>query len=186
MTKIIIGLTGIIASGKDTVADYLVEKYQAEKISFSAPLRDILNRLYLPIDRAHMSGLAQILIDKFGGDLLSKVIAQEIEKSSKAIFVLPNIRRESDYSALEKFPGFVLVGINTDPKVCYERLTKRSQNLDDKTKTWEQFEKDLKLSTELRIPILAEKAPFKIDNNGSLTELYSQVDSLINVWRQKA
>ncbi len=180
MKKIIVGLVGIIASGKDTVADYLVDKYQAEKISFSDPLRDVLNRLYLPIDRAHMSGLSQILIDKFGGDLLSRVIAREIEKSDKVIFVLPNIRRESDYSALEKFPGFVLVGIKTDQKICYERLIKRNQNSDDQTKTREQFQKDLGLSTEVLIPHLVDKSSFKLENNGSLDDLYKQADRLID------
>ena len=180
MEKIIIGLAGSIASGKDTVADYLVKKYDAEKVSFSQPLRDILNRLFLPIDRVHLSKLAQSVIDNFGNDVLSKVIAKEIEKSSKTIFVLPNIRRESDYSALENFPGFVLVGIETDFKKCYERLVKRGQNVDDQSKTWEQFQKDLLLSTEVKIPDLVKKSKYKINNDDSLADLYKQVDEFVD------
>jgi dephospho-CoA kinase len=180
MAKVIFGLVGPIASGKDTIADYLVKKYDAEKVSFSQSLRDILNRLFLPIDRVHMSGLAQALIDKFGSDVLSKVIAKEIKKSEKKIFVLPNIRRESDYSALEHFSGFVLVGIEIELKTCYERLIKRNQNADDKSKTWEQFQKDLLLSTEVEIPDLVKKSSVKLDNNGYLADLYKQVDDLVN------
>jgi dephospho-CoA kinase len=179
MAKIIIGLAGQIASGKDTVAEYVKQKYGGVTISFSQPLRDILNRLYLPIDRTHMSGLAQCIIDKFGNDTLSKTIATEIEKSNKKVFILPNIRREGDYEAFKNNPGFILVGINTDTKKCYERLIKRGQNEDDKTKTWEQFQKDLTLSTEVSIAGLIEKSKIKLDNNGSLEDLYKQVDRLI-------
>jgi dephospho-CoA kinase len=177
--KIIIGLAGQIASGKDTVADYLAKKYNSVTVSFSAPLREILNRLYLPIDREHLSGMAQCLIDKFGTNVLSRAIAKEIEASDKQMFVLPNIRREADYFCMKDDPGFVLVGINTDFKKCYERLIKRGQNEDDKTKTWEQFQKDLTLSTEINIAGLIEKSLIKLDNNGSLEDLYKQIDKMI-------
>jgi dephospho-CoA kinase len=177
--KIIIGLAGQISSGKDTIANYVVEKYGGVSVSFSQPLRDILDRLYMPHTRENLSFLAQSLIDKFGGDILSKTIATEIEKSDKKIFVLPNIRRESDYFHLKDNPGFVLVGVNTDLRTCYDRLVKRNQNTDDQTKTWEQFQKDLQLSTEVAIAGLIEKASVKIDNNGTFEELYKQVDELI-------
>ncbi len=177
--KIIIGLAGQISSGKDTIANYVAEKYGGVSVSFSQPLRDILDRLYMPHTRENLSFLAQCLIDKFGGDILSKTIATEIEKSDKKIFVLPNIRRESDYFHLKDNPGFVLVGVNTELRTCYDRLVKRNQNTDDQTKTWEQFQKDLQLSTEVAIAGLIEKAPVKIDNNGTFEELYKQVDELI-------
>lgn len=41
----ILGLTGFARSGKDTVADYLVENYGFQKVSFAAPLKDMLRRL---------------------------------------------------------------------------------------------------------------------------------------------
>lgn len=183
MNKLIIGLAGQIASGKDTVADYIEEKYGGVKVSFSGPLKDILARLYLPFDRSHLSKLAQALIDTFGSDTLSKTIATEIEQSDKDIFVLPNIRREGDIEHLKKNPGFILVGVKTDIKKCYERLIQRGEKSDDKTKTWEQFQKDLMLSTEVDIPDLIEKSEIKIDNNGTLEDLHRQVDELIQKYR---
>jgi dephospho-CoA kinase len=183
--KIVLGLSGKIASGKDTIADYIVEKYGGVSVSFSKPLRDILNIAYLPINRSNLSWLAQALVDKFGGDVISNIVGKEIEKSDKKIFVLPNIRRSDDVSYFRNWDGYFSVGINTDPKICYERLIKRGQNIDDNTKTWEEFQKDLLLSTEVEIDKLAESATFRIDNNGTLEDLYKQIDQIIEEVKNK-
>jgi dephospho-CoA kinase len=179
--KIVIGLAGMIASGKDTVADYVVKKYDGQSVSFSQPLRDILNRIFLPINRINLSKLAQTLVDNFGGDVLSYTITEEIKKNPKQIFILPNIRRESDYACLIKEPSFdfYLVGLNTDMRTCYDRLITRGQNVDDKSKTWEDFQKDLLLSTEVGIADLVKKSTHQLSNNSSLEDLYKSIDNLI-------
>lgn len=41
----IIGLSGVARSGKDTIADYLVENYGFRKVSFADPIREALYRL---------------------------------------------------------------------------------------------------------------------------------------------
>lgn len=179
MSKIVIGLAGQIASGKDTVAEYIAEKYGGVSVSFSKPLRDILNRAFLPTDRANLSWLAQTFIDRFGGNVISNIIGKEVDASDKKIFILPNIRREDDAAYFKDWPGYIMIGINTDIKTCYDRLIKRSQNVDDQTKTWEQFQKDLQLSTEVAIDGLIKKSTIQIDNNGSFEDLYKQIDEII-------
>lgn len=179
MKKIIIGLVGEIASGKDTVADYLVKKYRAQKVSFSQPLRDTLERLHLPQTRENLMKLGVALRQTYGQDLLSKVIVSEVEQARAKIIILPNVRLESDLVYLKDQPGFILIGINTDPKIRYQRLTQRNQNLDDQTKTWKQFQADQKLSTEIHIKKIAKKAKYQIDNNGNLPQLYQQLETLI-------
>lgn len=42
---IVVGLTGYARSGKDTVADRLVEEHDFEKVSFAKPLKDMLLKL---------------------------------------------------------------------------------------------------------------------------------------------
>lgn len=42
----IIGLVGFIGSGKDTVADILVEKHNFERISFAKPLKDAVAAIF--------------------------------------------------------------------------------------------------------------------------------------------
>jgi len=79
----------------------------------------------------------------------------------------------------KKLPGFHLIGIDTDKKTRYQRLIKRSQNTDDKSKTWAKFLKDSQLPTEVKIRQLAKKAEYRLDNNGGLEDLKKQIDEMM-------
>jgi len=177
--KIIFGLTGEIAAGKDTVAAYLIKKHDAERISFSGMLRDILNRLFLPINRKNLVATSEIIRHEFGQDLMAKVVAEEARHSTKKLICLPNIRRMQDIKYLSKLPGFILVYITADPKIRYQRLINRRENVDDKNKTWAEFVRDHKLPTEVTIPKVAKQANFNINNNGNLKELQLQVEAIL-------
>lgn len=179
MKKIIIGLVGEIASGKDTIADYLKKKYKSETISFSQPLREILDLLDLPQNRENMAHLGEDLRKRFGSDILAKAITEQAKKSKKPIVCLPNIRLKEDIVYLKRLPNFFLIHIIADSKLRYQRLTKRHQNTDDRKKTWVQFQKDAKLSTEVAIRKTAKEAKYSIDNNGSLKNLYRQTEKIL-------
>jgi dephospho-CoA kinase len=177
--KIILGLVGEIASGKDTVADYLKKKYKSETVSFSQPLRDMLSLVGLEQSRINLSNLGRILRKQFGQDILSRAMAVKVDLSKAPIITLPNVRLEEDIIWLKKLPGFYLVHIDTDVKVRFERLKKRKgQYVDDATKTWAQFQKDSRLYTERNIRSLFPKCKLKLNNNGSKQELYRQIDEL--------
>lgn len=179
-SKIILGLVGEIASGKDTVAAYLAKKYGGQTISFSKPLRDILDTLYLPQTRINLAKLGGSLRADFGQDLLSRVIADKVRNEKTKIITLPNVRLESDIVYLKKEPGFVLVRVDCKAETRFERLKKRSnQYADDKSKTWPQFLADAKLYTEKHIRELGQRAKYSLDNNGDRKLLYKQIDQLI-------
>ena len=178
-SKIIVGLVGEIAAGKDTVADYLRKKYGSQTISFSQPLRDILDILLLDQSRNNMAWLGHDLRDRFGQDILAKAITKQVNEAKSQILCLPNIRLPQDIKYLKDMPGFVLIGINTQAEIRFKRIKTRGQNTDDKTKTWKQFQKDAKLPTEISIRKIMKKAKYQIDNNGSFKELHSQVDKII-------
>lgn len=178
--KIILGFTGLIASGKGTAAKHLEEKYGASTYRFSTMLRDGLDRFYLPQTRENLVKLSEIMRQTFGQDLLAKVIAQDAGRDDNQVVVVEGIRRLPDITYLRELPDFRLIRLVAEPKTRWERLTKRGENPDDNTKTYEQFLSDHQHPTELTIPEVMAQADLEIDNNGDLEALYRQLDRLIS------
>jgi dephospho-CoA kinase len=179
MAKNILCFTGLPASGKGFATKYLVDKYQAGHFRFSTIMRDLLNRVYLPQSRENMSKISTGLRQIFGEDLYAKVIAEDVKNAKEEIVAVDGARRLADIKYLKELEGFKLVAIEVDMKIRYERLVKRGENPDDRAKTWEQFVADHQLETEASIPELMKQAGIIVDNNGSLDDLYKQLDKLV-------
>ena len=177
--KIILGLIGEIASGKSALADFLTDEFQSKTASFSEPLRRILDLLGLPQSRENMVWLGVNLREHFGQDILAKYTFRTITHSFAPIICLPNIRLEGDISLLKTLPHFYLIRIDAEPEIRYKRLTQRTENSDDSTKTWEEFLADSTLSTEIGIRDLPKQAHFSIDNNTCKANLFKQIRSII-------
>lgn len=180
MPKIIIGFVGHIASGKDVCKKYIMERYGASSHRYSTALRDILNRLYLPINRNNLQDLSLDLRTRFGSDLLARVIIEDIDRDANEIVIIDGIRRLDDTKSLnEKFPDLYIIGIDVKAELRYERMVKRNENEGDADKTFEQFLIDDKKEAELEIPTVMAAAKYHLDNNGTLEELYAQIDKII-------
>ena len=171
---------GLMASGKDTAAEYLQKKYNADIFSFTTMLNDALDRFYLEHNRDNLVKMSEIIRNTFGEDTMAKTMGKDVENAESKMVVISNARRPADIEYLSKLPNFVLIEITADPKTRYERLTKRGQKTDDKTKTFEEFMADHQRSTELSIVEVAKQATEHIDNNGSLEDLNAQLDGLLS------
>lgn len=178
--KIILGFVGEMVSGKGTICGYLKNSHNIGYHRFSTILRDVLDRLYLEKSRANMQNVSTLLRGEFGQDLLAKVIARDVSNDNHRIVIVDGVRRFADIEYLKKIKGFKLVYVTADPRVRYDRLVKRSENSDDKIKTFDQFKKDHKQESETEIIKVGKTADFTIDNNGNFKELYMQVDKILN------
>lgn len=177
--RIIIGIAGEIASGKDTVSRYYEKKYGASMYRFSDVLRDILKRLHLEENRKNLAKASLMLRETFGEDVFARSVAEEIEKDGNSFIVIDGVRRSSDVKSIQGLVGFTLLYINADPKRRHERMNSRNQNADDTTKTFDEFLRDSELESETEIRKLAEEADWIIDNNGTLDELYAHADEFL-------
>lgn len=180
MTKIILGLAGEIASGKGTVAQYLVDKYQAKAYGFSSALRDVAKRMHLEENRENLQKLSTIFRENFHDDILSEVIYEDVKKSDCEIIAIDGVRRMPDISFLQKLEGFKLVYLEATMENRFERIVNRRQNADDASKTFEEFKKDHEREAELQIRDLKAKSDIVVENNGDFEELYRQIDELIS------
>lgn len=178
--KIIIGLVGEMAAGKSTATEYLKEKHLAVTFRFSDMLRDILKRIHVEPERSNLQSLSTFLRQTYGEDIMSKVIARDVDASNALIIITEGIRRPSDITYLREVQGFHIIAINASEKTRYERIIKRRENPDDATKTWEQFQTEGNQESEQKIKEIAEIADFKINNDGTIEDLKKQLDEIAN------
>lgn len=179
MEKIILGFAGEISSGKGTAAKYLVEKYAGSTHRFSTMLRDVAKRMYLEENRENLQKISTIFRQNFSEDILSKVIFHDTQNDEHEVVVVDGVRRFSDIEYLKTLPEFKLVYIDASLEKRYERIVGRGENADDSSKTFEEFKKDQEQEAESQIRDLKGKADFVLDNNGSLEDLYAQIDKII-------
>lgn len=178
--KIVLGFVGDLAAGKGTVAKYFREKYGVNSYRFSTMLRDMLGRIYVKDSRQDMQKLSTFLRENYGQDVMSKVIAQDVENDPKALVAVEGIRRPTDITYLEKNPNFHLIYITADPKIRWERLVKRNENPGDDKKTYEEFLKDEQAEADRLIKKLGQTAEYTVNNDGTIEELYKQIDEIVN------
>lgn len=179
MAKLIIGIIGENASGKTTATEYLKQKFNAVTFRFSDMLGDILKRMYIEPTRANFQQLSTILRQNFSEDIMSKVIAQDAKNSTADVIITEGVRRPSDVVHLRELSNFILIYIKTGERVRFDRLATRGEKPDDATKTWEEFQTEGKQESEQKILEIAAQANFTVDNNDSLENTYSQLDSII-------
>jgi dephospho-CoA kinase len=179
MEKIIFGLVGPIASGKEVTKKYLIDKYNAKDCKFSSSLRDVLNRIGVPTSRENMQRLSTILRENFGEDLLSKIIATDSRDLDAPFVVIDGVRRPTDIKDLRELPNFFLVKIDAYPELRYERMKARNENPGDENKSYENFIKDHESEADSLVPIIMKESSYSIENNGSIDDLYKQIDEII-------
>lgn len=179
MAKIILGFVGQIASGKDVSKKYLEKKYGAQSCRFSSILRDVLTRIGVEIKRENLQKISTVLRQTFGEDLMAVAISKDASNLNADIVIVDGVRRLTDISHLTALPHFFLVKIEADPKLRYERMKARNENVGDDKKTFEDFMKDHVVEADREIPKVMETAKYSINNDGNLEQLYAQLDKMI-------
>ncbi len=177
--KIIIGLVGDMGSGKSTVASYLTKKYNASHYTYSTPLKQILDILCIEPTRVNLIDLFLVLAPRFGEEVLARPMKQAVENDPNEYIVVEGIRRPADISLLKQLPHFHLIGVRSESRTRYDRITKRREKTDDDSKTYEEFLEDHQRKTELLIGDMVESSDVVIDNNGSIDELEQQIETMI-------
>lgn len=181
MPKLIIGLVGEIAAGKGSVSKYLEDKYGATSCRFSSVLRDILSRLYIDITRQNMQTLSSTLRPAYGQDVFAKAITNDAKTAKSNIVVVDGIRRFADIIYLKNLPEFVLVNITADIHTRYERIINRSENIDDRNKSFERFQKEHESEAETEIASVGATAKYTITNDGTIDKLHDQIEKILKI-----
>ncbi|MCX5749437.1 MAG: AAA family ATPase [Candidatus Saganbacteria bacterium] len=177
----LIGLTGLNASGKGTIADFLKEKGFVY-YSLSDIVREEATALGMDHSRESLIFAGNKLRKDFGPSVLAKKIAEKLRQANTSKAVIDSIRNLAEIAELRKLPGFVLIAADAPPEVRFERA--RSRGRIGFERTLEDFiavEQKENTSDPDRQQLAAclKAADITVSNEGTVEELKIKLGKLL-------
>lgn len=174
----LIGITGLAASGKDTAAEYYKNKHW-QIFSCSDILRKEIKKLNIPDTRENLITFASQMKKERGSNILIKMIISKVKGDA----VILGIRHPDEIATLRQNPDFYLIAILADPKIRFQRAQLRAKPGDAIV----NYKKFLKLENiELHglqggqnLEPVIKSADYIINNKGTKAELFNQIDKIM-------
>ncbi len=178
---IIIGITGTLGAGKGTVVDYLTTKGFVHYSARDFIIREI-ERRGLPVDRDSMTMIANDMRSTHSPSYIAEMLYNEA-KSAGQDAVIESLRTEGEILSLRQNGNFHLLAVDADPKLRYERITLRASETDkipfEKFIADEAREMHATDPNKQNLARCIELADARLVNNGTVNDLYVQVDSIL-------
>lgn len=181
ISRYVIGIVGGPGTGKDTIAKLLPEvlNESVEILSFS---RLIIDEYCAPLGIEPTHTKLQFIGNAIRPEWIHERIYQQIEKSTAKYFVIPSIRREEDFLFVRSFPKHLLIAVETEPRLAYERMIKRNEKPGEDKLTWEEYLVLCNAPIDQEVPKLRKQADITIENSGTLEELKANLkESLTDI-----
>ena len=172
----IIGLSGTLAAGKDTVADYLVEKEGFGHISLSAVLREVATEKGIEITMENLTKLGNSLKTEYSADYLVERAKKEAD--FRYDIVVSSIRQPEEIKNLKREKDFFMIFVDADIKIRFKRLVKRGRAGD--VGKFEKFEEQEKKQLDgqsggMNLGKCRKMADYIIVNNGTIEEFKDEI-----------
>ncbi|MFC1741407.1 deaminase [Nanoarchaeota archaeon] len=183
----IIGVTGMYCSGKDSVAEYLDEKGFIH-ISLSDFLREELDRRGVEKTRDNLISVGNELRDAYGHGVLGERAYKKL-KEKEGDYVITSIRHPAEARALMKHGHFFLIEVRTPLAERFRRIKKRNREKDPTTLTELKAKEKLECAEEgsgQQLSNVVAMAKIVLSNDGTLNKLNSKMDRLEKDLRKKA
>lgn len=178
----LIGVAGTNGSGKDTIGHMLAEHYGFLFITVTELLREECRRRGLPVERENLRSISAEWRRESGmGVLVDKAVEafhQLPDADRYAGLVVASLRNPGENDRVHELGGVVL-WVDGDPKVRYERVQKNAASrgrAEEDTKTFEQFlaEEDAEMhppenadAAVLNMAAVKDEADLFVENNSS-------------------
>lgn len=184
----IIGITGTDGVGKGTVVDYLVREKGFTHFSSRTLIVAEIEKRGLAVDRNQMRLMGNELRAMFGDDVIVQKAFEQIRTEGVENAVIESIRALAEANTL-KAHGALLLAVDADPKIRYERVQGR-RSASDKV-SYEQFLAHEELEKNDHDPhgmqkaAVMEMADYTIMNNRGFGELKTGIESFLNTYEGK-
>ena len=177
----IIGITGTLGAGKGTIVDYLVKEKAYLHFSVRAYLVREIEKLGLPVNRDSMTSVANELRAKNSSAFIIEELYKEAVKTEKNS-IIESIRTPGEIDFLKKQGNFILLAVDADPKIRFERIKLRASETDnidfDTFVANEKREMTSKDVNKQNLGKCIEMADIVLNNNGSISQLIDQLNQI--------
>lgn len=185
----ILGITGTLAAGKDTIAQYL-ERNGFLRTSLSDAVRDECRARGLPLDRPTLVRIANELRAEHGAGVLAERIAERIRNSRATDATIVSIRNPVEVTFLQRWPMFHLVSVDAPRQIRFDRLRARGRE-GDGALTYDEFvaQEELELQhpdpNRQQLTKVMQLAETTLVNDDTFEALQAKVDDLLERLRTR-
>jgi len=181
----VIGLTGTLGSGKSSVKQLILQKYNCYYVTLSDVIRGELEKKRGLLDRTALQDMGDEMRKKYGAHILAMLAIEYLPKV-KEVTVIDGIRNPGEVEYLKNKFGkdFALIAVDAPVEVRFERTKARGDQKDPQT--MEEFlELDKRDKGEgqpaygQQVAACVAVADFKIDNSSAPEQLEQQVNEVM-------
>ncbi|MCB0510339.1 MAG: AAA family ATPase [Chitinophagales bacterium] len=174
----IIGITGTIGSGKDTLMELLKNEYGFKHFSVRQYLTEKLTEQGLEINRTNMTNLANSLREEnHPAYIIEQLFLQAKKEGGNA--VIESIRTPGEVDFLKEATDFHLFAVDADPNLRYERVQDRKSATDRVDFNTFMAEEQREMSNSephmQNIAACVRVADYKFKNNASIDMFYKKL-----------
>lgn len=177
----VIGITGLSVSGKDTVAEYLA-KFGFASFSFSDIIREYCRAAGKETTRENLIVIANSMRREHGADFFARELKKKIEETGVKKAIVVSMRNPDEVLFFKSDPNFKLISVEAPLEIRFARSRDRgrSEDKDDFKKFVENEEKERHGDAQSQqLDRVAAMADYVINNNGAFKDLYIQIDAII-------
>lgn len=171
---IVIAVTGLARSGKDSLAEYLVKKYGFKRFDFFADIVvPLMQEKGIQPTKANAALTGNQMREKHGKGVFGKTMAKKIRGCEKV--VITGVRSMEEIPPIkENSSKFLLIGVKAQEE---KRFLRRSEK--DPAKKTAFFERDETDVKNKGLGKVLSHADTIIENNSTLNDFYKAIDEVM-------
>ncbi len=166
MARLVVLLSGSVASGKSTLASLLQERFGFEVVKTWQLLKSV--KPDIAENREALQAFGEELDKKTGGQWVVEELDKVVRNKSDALVLVDAVRIEGQIDHIRCGFGRIVKHIHLEAP--HETLAKRYKSRTGKIKEFDSYDDVLKNETERDVPKLADKADVVVDTNRNTPE----------------